>query len=100
MCPAPPCTRSPLRSRVHDGSRPLPGQKTSNREVKTGVTNRDDDLVQCEKDGIIQSKQLDGVAEVVWHFVGNARYDSIGPSRDLLNCLQRNGLKFVIHSPA
>jgi hypothetical protein len=91
---------SPRRSRVHDGSEIISNNKLRNHEVKTGVTNRSDDLKQCRKDGQIQRGGKGDVVEVVWHFVGNSKYNSMGPSRDLLNCLKQEGLKFVIHPPA
>lgn len=90
---------SPRRSRVHDGTEVVPGLGRRNHEVKTGVTNRTDDLKQCRKDGQIQRDPKIPVAEVVWHFVGNSGYNSIGPSRALLQCLQEEGLRFVIHRP-
>jgi len=39
------------------------------------------------------------VAGVRWHFFPHGRFNSLGPSEDLLNCLKANGITFTIHAP-
>jgi hypothetical protein len=57
-----------------------------NHEVKTGRTDRVDDLVQCEKDGRLKRAADNDITDIVWHFVGNSRYNTMGPSREQLDC--------------
>jgi hypothetical protein len=76
-------------------------------EVKTGVTNRKSDVDQCKKDAWLSSAQNpdntagnpNRVARAHWHFFPHGRFNSIGPSQDLLDCLISNGIDFTIHAP-
>jgi hypothetical protein len=71
-----------------------------NHGVKTGRTDRVDDLVQCKKDGALRRAADNNITDIVWHFVGNSRYNTMGPSRELLDCLAREGLGIALHVPA
>lgn len=76
-------------------------------EVKTGVTNRKSDVDQCKKDAWLASAanpdntpgNPNRVARAHWHFFPHGRFNSIGPSQDLLDCLITNGINFTIHAP-
>lgn len=87
----------PKQSRTHDGTEVLSPGKRRNHETKTGRPDRDEDLEQCEKDAQIAKSSANQVVEVVWHFVGNSQHNSIGPSRELLKCLERWKVPFIIH---
>jgi len=56
--------------------------------------------VQCEKDGRLRRAADNDITDIVWHFVGNSRYNTMGPSRELLDCLAREGLGIALHVPA
>ena len=90
----------PRRFRVHDGTEFLPNSPLRNHEVKTGRTDRPDDLVQCDKDGLLERFSSNNISDIVWHFVGNSRYNTMGPSRELLDCLTRESLGIALHVPA
>ncbi|MEV0719012.1 hypothetical protein [Asanoa sp. NPDC050611] len=87
-------------------------------EVKTGLPGHPDTyLKQCEQDGhlnrtrpVVQPGRPPGAAKnitgVLWHFVPKkwpvdhpifSQSDGLGPPQDLLDCLKRNGIPFVIH---
>lgn len=71
-------------------------------EVKTGTSNYGDEVTQCQKDAWIlknQATHQKPVVDIVWHFFPHGRYNSLGPSQDLLDCLVQNGIKFTIHAP-
>jgi hypothetical protein len=71
-------------------------------EVKTGVSDYGSEVDQCEKDAWLMknpNRPEGTVAGVVWHFMPHGRYNSLGPSEALLNCLITNGIKFTIHAP-
>ena len=94
-------SRTPLRrSRIHDGTEVLSDGKLRNHEVKTGRTDRRDDLEQCKKDGQIKRATNNEISDIVWHFVGNSRYNTMGPSRELLDGLTREGLGIALHVPS
>jgi hypothetical protein len=78
-------------------------------EVKVGVPMFASEIDQCKKDTWIKDpvndtavkKSTGGrrVAGVHWHFFPHGRFNSLGPSEDLLNCLKANGITFTIHAP-
>jgi hypothetical protein len=95
------------RNRVADFAEDTPDGMVLH-EVKTGVTNRKSDLDQCQKDAWLVSAKnpangtpghADRVAGVHWHFYPHARFKSVGPSQDLLNCLLAFQIPFTIHAP-
>jgi hypothetical protein len=74
-------------------------------EVKAGVPNRKDDVDQCKKDAWIMDPAnapthgKGKIKAIHWHFFPHGRFNSLGPSQDLLNCLTEKGIPFTIHAP-
>ncbi|OLB76375.1 MAG: hypothetical protein AUI14_18955 [Actinobacteria bacterium 13_2_20CM_2_71_6] len=78
-------------------------------EVKTGVSEWGSEVTQCQKDAWIkdpanaaavgQSTGGRRISAVHWHFFPHGRYNSLGPSQALLDCLIQNGIQFTIHGP-
>lgn len=67
-------------------------------EVKTGSPRYGNEVGQCERDGALLRTAASQLSQVVWHFVGHSRYGSMSVSSELLGCLERNGISFVIHA--
>lgn len=92
------------KKRKVDYAEQLPDGSFIAHEVKVGVPTYGDEVTQCKKDAWIldpanrpiHKKPISGVH---WHFFPHGRYNSLGPSQELLDCLVANGIKFTIHVP-
>ncbi|MEU5725077.1 hypothetical protein ABZ783_25105 [Micromonospora sp. NPDC047738] len=91
-------------------------------EVKTGIPTEDDrkNLIQCNEDSwyadpanqakVLQDNERNfqfrrnelgdrAVKGKHWHFMPHGKYDSLGISDAVLDCLQKNNIPFTIHFP-
>jgi hypothetical protein len=65
--------------------------------VKTGVPNFGTEVDECKKDAWLM--QNGKVAGAHWHFFPHARFNSVGPTQAVLDCLIANGIRFTVHAP-
>jgi hypothetical protein len=68
------------------------------REAKTG-TARLTPFVQKQIDKDVLLRGREGWSKVEWHFFASSRSDSLGPTKELMDELSRNGIGWVIHLP-
>jgi hypothetical protein len=68
------------------------------REAKTGFT-RLTPFIQRQIDRDVLLRARGTFAGVEWHFFPSSASDSLGPARELLDELRRQGIPYVIHVP-
>jgi hypothetical protein len=68
------------------------------REAKTGYT-RLTPFIQRQIDRDVLLRARGTFAGVEWHFFPSSASESLGPSRELLDELRRQGIPYVIHVP-
>lgn len=70
-------------------------------EVKSGYVKYQSSIArQIEKDARLLNDPANGqITGAVWHFVASGRSDSLGADPRLLDLLDENGIKYVIHLP-
>lgn len=69
-------------------------------EVKSGYVKYQSSITrQIEKDALLVHTEQTGINGAVWHFVASDRSGTIGADPRILDLLEENGIKYVIHLP-
>ena len=69
-------------------------------EVKSGYLKYQSGITgQIEKDALLVHPEQTGINGAVWHFVASGRPGTIGADPRILELLEENGIKYVIHWP-